>query len=358
LFRDDSTVQIYERGTPIAAPRLYRTGQLFSLRVIVVAGLPLASYARLHEELHATQSIVPKFPLVGRMLLKQNIAKIIEPTITPLTIPEAETIDPKEMEGLRLRLTRKGKPVDHRYEVGFNIYRSTDPNLPKDQWRRLNESLLTETSFADKSEEPGVGYYYYITAVNAYGLESPPSDMIFGGVKPLKAPTELTEAIEKIKQLTPELIAHLRNHEDDLIKVNPRVFEHLIAEFFASWGFDDVRLVGTNPRTSADIYVVKTVNPLGIEFRYFIEVKRWKDKVGIEVINQVLGAMIGEKEQFGWHAAMIVSVGGFAEFEKWDRQQLKLKGIELKDKQDLLKWLQDYKESSSGLWLPDPPKLI
>lgn len=175
---------------------------------------------------------------------------------------------------------------------------------------------------------------------------------------PFSPPAELLSVIEKIKKLTPELIAHLRSHNDDLIKIHPLVFEHLIAEFFASWGFDDVRLVGRNPKTSADIYVAKVVNPVGMETRYFIEVKRWNRKVGIEVINQVLGAMIGEKEQFGWHAAMIVTVAGFTDFEKWDRQQLKLKGVELKDRNDLLQWLRDYKEKRNGLWLPEPPTLI
>jgi len=68
--------------------------------------------------------------------------------------------------------------------------------------------------------------------------------------------------------------------------------------------------------------------------------------------------MIGEKEKFGWHAAIIVTVAGFTEFEKWDRQQLRLKGIELKDRDDLLIWLRDYKESDNGLWLPHPSTLI
>ncbi len=184
------------------------------------------------------------------------------------------------------------------------------------------------------------------------------NEVLGGRAQPISPPPELIDVIEKLRTLTPELIDHLRRHEDDLIKVNPRVFEHLIAEFFASWGFDDVRLVGTNPRTSADIYVARILNPLGIEARFFVEVKRWKRKVGVEVINQVLGAMLSEKERFGWHAAMIVTVAGFTEFEKWDRQQLKLKGIELKDKSDLVKWLKNYRECPNGLWLPEPPTLV
>lgn len=171
-------------------------------------------------------------------------------------------------------------------------------------------------------------------------------------------PAELTDVIEQIKKLTPQLIAHLQKHEEDLSKIHPRVFEHLIAEFFASWGFKDVRLVGANPRTSADIYAANVINPVGIEQRYFIEVKRWKHKVGIGVINQVIGAMISEREQFGWHASMIVTVAGFTDFEKWNREQLKLKGVELKDRDDLLMWLSNYKENKNGLWLPEPPTRI
>jgi restriction endonuclease Mrr len=166
-------------------------------------------------------------------------------------------------------------------------------------------------------------------------------------------PAELIPVVETIQKLTPSLIAHLQRHEDDLNKIHWRVFEHLIAEFFASWGFKDVQLVGRNSMTSADIFATYVVNPLGVKHRYFIEVKRWKRKIGIEVINQVLGAMISERERFGWHAAMIVTQVGYKDFEKWDREELAMKGIELKDRDDLLGWLRGYKQNESGLWLPE-----
>lgn len=167
---------------------------------------------------------------------------------------------------------------------------------------------------------------------------------------------EQSYIIEKIKRLEPELIRHLRKHEEDIRLINPLVFEHLIAEFFASWGFHDVRLVGQNAKTSADIYVANMINPPGIESRIFVEVKRWREKVGIGIINQVLGAFLSEKEKFGWHGALIVTVAGFTDFKKWNREELKLKGLELKDKIDLTKWLKDYEECESGLWLPTPKK--
>lgn len=96
---------------------------------------------------------------------------------------------------------------------------------------------------------------------------------------------------------------------------------------------------------------------MGLEQRFFIEVKRWKNKVGIEVINSVLGALISERENFGWHAAIIVTTIGFKDIEKWTPYQLRMKGVELKDRDDLLRWLRDYQQKEDGLWLPNPLKL-
>lgn len=167
-------------------------------------------------------------------------------------------------------------------------------------------------------------------------------------------PPQLTEVIGTVSKLTPELVDHLRRREDDLIKLPPKIFEHLVAEFFASWGFEDVRLVGRNPKTSADIFAARKIHQLGISVRYFVEVKRWKHKIGVEVIDRVYGAMLSERPHFGWNAALIVSLVGFKDFKKYDRQSLALKGVDLKEREDLLRWLKDYKPNSNGLWLPNP----
>lgn len=160
--------------------------------------------------------------------------------------------------------------------------------------------------------------------------------------------------IETIRRLEPALITHLRKNNDDLNRIHPDVFEHLIAEFLASQGFSDVRLVGRNRRTSADIYAVKFIGAPAFPIKLFVEVKRWKDSVGIEIINQVLGAFLGERERFGWHAAMIVTVGGFKDMEKWTREEMELKGLLLRDREDLLCYLEGYKQNENGLWLPNP----
>ncbi len=62
--------------------------------------------------------------------------------------------------------------------AGYNIYRSLDPNLPKESWAKLNTELLTRTTFQDDNVETGKKYYYYLTAVDNAGNISPPSEVI------------------------------------------------------------------------------------------------------------------------------------------------------------------------------------
>src|SRR6185312_1231856 len=62
--------------------------------------------------------------------------------------------------------------------AGYNIYRSTDPDLPKSQWSKLNAELLTRTTFQDEKVESGKRYYYYLTAVDQAGNTSPESEVV------------------------------------------------------------------------------------------------------------------------------------------------------------------------------------
>jgi hypothetical protein len=62
--------------------------------------------------------------------------------------------------------------------AGYNIYRSTDANLAKDQWTKLNDQPLTRTTFQDETVEAGKRYYYYVTAVDSSGNVSRPSEVV------------------------------------------------------------------------------------------------------------------------------------------------------------------------------------
>jgi len=50
---------------------------------------------------------------------------------------------------------------------------------------------------------------------------------------------------------------------------------------------------------------------------------------------------------------MVVCTGGFSDFRKTDRQSLELRGIFLRDRNDLFRWLDNYNQNQYGLWLPE-----
>jgi Restriction endonuclease len=168
----------------------------------------------------------------------------------------------------------------------------------------------------------------------------------------LKPVLSTWECLADVRHLTPELVAHLQRQTDHLERLDPLVFEQLVAELLLTNGWSEVRLVGKNPSTSADIFAGYCPGPAGIHLRCFVEVKRWKSRIGVEVFNQVMGAMMSERDRWGWHLAMIVALGGASETRKFTLDEWRLKGIEVREKSDLLRWLQNYTPSSNGLWLP------
>jgi len=62
--------------------------------------------------------------------------------------------------------------------AGYKIYRSTDPDLPKDKWEILTPQLLKTNTFQDTRVESGKKYWYYITATDNNGNISEPSEVV------------------------------------------------------------------------------------------------------------------------------------------------------------------------------------
>jgi hypothetical protein len=62
--------------------------------------------------------------------------------------------------------------------VGYRIYRSMDPNLPKADWGLLTPQLLAANTFQDNRVESGKTYYYYVTAIDRFENVSPPSETV------------------------------------------------------------------------------------------------------------------------------------------------------------------------------------
>ena len=88
--------------------------------------------------------------------------------------PERPSIAPDPSFGRLAIFFAANKETDI---AGYNIYRSTDPNLPKQNWTKLNPELLTRTNFRDEKVESGKTYYYYIVAVDNAGNVSAPSEV-------------------------------------------------------------------------------------------------------------------------------------------------------------------------------------
>ncbi|HEV3471093.1 MAG TPA: hypothetical protein VG148_17340, partial [Pyrinomonadaceae bacterium] len=98
-------------------------------------------------------------------------------TVTPL-----DTFEPAPPEGLTAVATEAPLRVSIFFAAnkepdvaGYNLHRSTDPELPRAEWPRLNRELLTRTTFQDEAVRRGTKYFYYVTAVDTAGNVSDPS---------------------------------------------------------------------------------------------------------------------------------------------------------------------------------------
>jgi fibronectin type 3 domain-containing protein len=62
--------------------------------------------------------------------------------------------------------------------AGYKIYRSTDPDLPKEKWELLTLELLKTNTFQDTGVVAGKTYFYYLTATDTVGNVSQPSEVV------------------------------------------------------------------------------------------------------------------------------------------------------------------------------------
>lgn len=108
--------------------------------------------------------------------LNSNVLPISARDTFPPAPPSTPSVAPAQVG----RLTIFFAPNLESDVAGYNIYRSTDPNLPKQSWTKLNQVLLSRTTFQDDKVESGKKYYYYLTAVDTAGNVSAPSDVDSG----------------------------------------------------------------------------------------------------------------------------------------------------------------------------------
>ena len=106
--------------------------------------------------------------------LNSNAVAVAARDTFPPAQPERPSIAPDPSFGRLAIFFAPNKEPDL---AGYDLYRSTDPNVPKERWTKLNQSLLTRTTYQDERVESGKTYYYYLRAVDQSGNVSPPSEV-------------------------------------------------------------------------------------------------------------------------------------------------------------------------------------
>jgi len=62
--------------------------------------------------------------------------------------------------------------------AGYQVFRTTDPDKPVEEWELITPDLLDVTTFQDRSVNSGIIYFYYIKAVDKTGNVSAASEIV------------------------------------------------------------------------------------------------------------------------------------------------------------------------------------
>lgn len=166
------------------------------------------------------------------------------------------------------------------------------------------------------------------------------------GVSPIyQQPRDFSSSpvLESLRELERELILYLQRHPEKMRDVNADLFEKLVAELMANFGFD-VEWTARRRNTAADVIAFKTDLTSGLRQNYIIECKRnsEKNKVGIEIARSLYGAKVDE----GFSNALLVTTSYFEKgvmkfaAKRWD--------FELRDFRGLVEWLNAYRPPQDG----------
>jgi HJR/Mrr/RecB family endonuclease len=159
--------------------------------------------------------------------------------------------------------------------------------------------------------------------------------------------------IASLHEITREYMEWITKHSNVIDSVAADAFERIVAEVMASNGYD-VDITARVRGQSADVLAVQRRE--GGETRYLIECKRYSSdrRVGIAIVNQVLGALARARIQRPIHQAILVTSSSFTRDAKSEQAQLRNLDLELRDGDDVREWLRTYKfREDYGLWLAD-----
>lgn len=213
---------------------------------------------------------------------------------------------------------KRRNPVE---SEGYNIYRSADPSLPKDQWTKANDKPIPPTPTGEMQFNLGKnkeGVSFYVTAINAMGFESYPSKVVH--IPGLDAPklvmksvllfgetTDEGKIVEAVTLPWFEILELLKNDPNAAFQIPPDKWEEIIAGAYSQSGFDEVTLTPRSGDYGRDVIAVKK----GIgTIRVIDQVKAFKP--GHLVDANDVRALIGVLQGDGASKAFLTTTSDFA----------------------------------------------
>lgn len=165
---------------------------------------------------------------------------------------------------------------------------------------------------------------------------------------------------ERLATLSPNLIASvkvvhqeffdwIRTHPDIVEDVAWEALERIVAEIFASRGFE-VSITARVRGASSDLIAIRG-DEFGVDTRYLVEVKHYQKnrKIGMNIVNAVIGAARRAKVEH----AFLITTSSFSRDVVEQQPYLRDLRLHLRDGEQLKEWLSDYRPpKSGGLWLP------
>ncbi len=197
-----------------------------------------------------------------------------------------------------------------RESEAYNIYQSTDPNLPKDQWTLVNEKPIPRTSdnrmqFLIKSPAPGS--HFYIKTLNAVGLDSLPSkvitmsesNVVLKSILTFGENTDEGKLVEAVNIPWFEILDILAKDPGTAFSIPPDKWEEIIAGAYQRAGFDEVTLTPRSGDYGRDVIAVK--KGLGT-VRVIDQVKAYKKEhlVTANDVRALVGVLHGDGASKGF----------------------------------------------------------
>ncbi len=130
----------------------------------------------------------------------------------------------------------------------------------------------------------------------------------------------------------------LATERSELTKVDPRFFEELVAELLRADGFDEIQIVPRPNAPGPDI-IAMCVSPFGHRQEVLVEVKRWKDAVGVDVVRNT---MYRVDTEYRATSAIIVTTSSFTAAALEELRRFHVWRLALRDGAEVQDWIRKH----------------